>query len=224
MKTPTLLCLAFPLLAWSAPLACQVDSGSRQREPVIGGPCEGCEGVFVGMPDSISSVARIAPENEPGEPMVISGTVFDRDGRVAPGVIIYAYQTDVRGIYPEAERLRSTEASAHGRLRAWTMSDEQGRYRFHTIRPGAYPSGSNPEHVHLQVLEVGCCTYYLTSIKFTDDPLLSPEEREQAMEGRGGNALVTPRRDENGVLIVNRDIYLGRGIPGYAGGSGSSPL
>jgi protocatechuate 3,4-dioxygenase beta subunit len=171
------------------------------------------------MPDSISSVVRIAPENEPGEPMVISGTVFDRTGAPAPGVIVYAYHTDAAGIYPKRERLRGTEAYAHGRLRAWARSDEMGRYQFHTIRPGAYPSGSNPQHVHMHVLEVGCCTYYLSSIKFTDDPLLSEAEREQALEGRGGNALVTPRRNEAGVWIVNRDIYLGRGIPGYPVGS-----
>jgi protocatechuate 3,4-dioxygenase beta subunit len=215
--------MSLVLLVLTALLACQVDAKSRQREVVVGGPCEGCEAVFVGRPDSVPSTARIAPENEPGEPMVIMGTVFNLNGEVAPGVIVYAYQTNELGIYPMTDKLRGTEAYAHGRLRAWARSDEAGRYQFNTIRPGAYPGGSNPQHVHMHVLEVGCCTYYLSSIKFTDDPLLTAEEREQAKERRGGYALVTPSRNEHGVWLVNRDVYLGRGIPGYPGGSPSTP-
>jgi len=60
---------------------------------VVGGPCEGCEAVFVGMPDSLTWQARIAPENEPGEPMVVRGTAYDVDGSPAPGVIVYADHT-----------------------------------------------------------------------------------------------------------------------------------
>jgi hypothetical protein len=206
-------------LIWNNPAAAQV----RGREPVVGLPCEGCGAIFVDLPDSLSFSSRIAPEDEPGEPMVIEGTVFDQEGRPAPGVIVYGYHTNAAGIYPQAARLRGTEASSHGRLRGWVRTDEEGRYRFRTIRPGAYPSRDNPEHVHMHVLEVGCCTYYLASIKFTDDPLLSGADREAAREGRGGNALVTPRRTAEGVWLVQRDIYLGRGVPGYPGRSARAP-
>jgi protocatechuate 3,4-dioxygenase beta subunit len=102
-------------------------------------------------------------------------------------------------------------------------TDEQGHYRFRTIRPGSYPGRDNPAHVHMHVLEVGCCTYYVASIKFTDDPLLSTADREEAAQGRGGNALVTPRWDDDGVWIVERNIFLGRGVPGYPKGSGPGP-
>jgi protocatechuate 3,4-dioxygenase beta subunit len=75
----------------------------------------------------------------------------------------------------------------------------------------------------MHVLEAGCCTYYLTSIKFTDDPLLSEADRIEAADGRGGNALVTPRRDDHGLWIVTRDIVLGRAVPDYPGGTGRFP-
>jgi protocatechuate 3,4-dioxygenase beta subunit len=155
--------------------------------------------------------------------MLISGTVVNQQGGVAPGVIVYAYHTNVVGVYPSAETIRGTEAFRHGRLRGWAQTDEDGRYEFRTVRPGAYPSRSEPEHVHMHMLEVGCCTYYLTSLKFTDDPLLSEADREEAEEGRGGNALATPHRNEEGVWIVTRDIILGWNVPEYPGGAGRAP-
>ena len=80
-------------------------------EPIIGGPCEGCELVFEGIPPSPASEARIAPSDEPGEPLRIEGRVTDASGKPAAGVIVYAYHTDATGIYPRG-------STRHGRLRA----------------------------------------------------------------------------------------------------------
>jgi protocatechuate 3,4-dioxygenase beta subunit len=63
---------------------------AAQEERVVGLPCEGCEAVFVGLPETVPSTARIAPPGEPGEPLRIEGTVMDRSGMPAPGVIVYA--------------------------------------------------------------------------------------------------------------------------------------
>ena len=89
--------------------ACSAD------EPIIGGPCEGCEHVFVGLPDTLSWRARIAPGDEPGEALVIEGTVRTPDGNPAAAIIVYAYQTDANGIYPRG-------TTRHGSLRAWTRT------------------------------------------------------------------------------------------------------
>jgi protocatechuate 3,4-dioxygenase beta subunit len=177
------------------------------QEPIIGGPCEGCEYVFSGMPERLGSSARIAPVGEPGQPMVIEGTVRNAQGKSIAGVIVYAYHTDSGGIYPRA-------STRHGRLRGWARTDDKGNYRFDTIRPGAYPDRQNPEHVHMHVIEPGKGTYWIDDIHFHDDPLLTPElERRQS--GRGGDGLVSPERDKQGVWHVRRDIVLGRNIPGY---------
>jgi protocatechuate 3,4-dioxygenase beta subunit len=177
-------------------------------EPVIGGPCEGCELVFAEIPETLLSRARIAPPDEPGESLIIEGVVTDQDGRPAVGVIVYAYHTDATGIYPPA-------STRHGRLRGWAQSDEMGRYRFDTIRPGAYPGRSVAQHVHMHVIEPGVATYWITSIVFSDDPLLTDTRRRQALDGRGGSGLVKPIRDEAGVWHVHRDIELGKNVPGY---------
>jgi len=186
------------------------------RVPVVGLPCEGCDEVFRGLPDAPPSTVRIAASDEPGEPMRLECRVTHPDGTPAPGTIVYAYHTDAGGEYPDdvgPEGVRSR----HGRLRAWATADEEGWVRFDTIRPGGYPGTRTPAHVHLHVIEPGCCTYYVDDVIFTDDPRLTPAHREEMSRGRGGSGVVTPSRTEDGVWIVRRDIVLGEAIPGHPG-------
>ena len=202
------------VLATAVVMVALAENGGRPHEPVVGGPCEGCEAVFQGMPEAIPSRARIAPVGEPGEPMRIEGVVYDPDERPTAGVIVYAYHTDHRGVYPRDERFAGQAAARHGRLRAWATSDENGRYVFDTIRPAGYPGTTVPAHVHMHVIEPGCCTYWIDEINFSDDPRLGDAERGQGGR-RGGSGLVTPVRDADGVWVVTRDIHLGENVPDH---------
>jgi protocatechuate 3,4-dioxygenase beta subunit len=166
------------------------------------------------MPGDLAAEARIAPEGEPGEPLVIDGFVRRADGSPAPGVVVYAYQTDASGIYPRATAPVGAAARLHGRLRSWAKSDAEGRFRFRTVRPGGYPSTTIPQHVHLHVLEPGRCTYYIDDLLFDDDPRLTATERRR-LEGRGGSGIAEPRRDADGTWRARRDIVLGESVPGY---------
>lgn len=186
------------LLAWQI---------ADAAEPVIGGPCDGCENVFIGMPDKLEAEARIAPVGEAGELMILEGEVRTAAGQLASGIVVYAHHTDANGIYPR-------DTTRHGRLRAWVVTDAQGRYRFITIRPGAYPDARIPQHVHLQVIEPGLGTYYIDELEFDDDPLLTTQLR-QSRPGRGGAGVNHPERKPNGAWRVRRDVTLGQNIPGY---------
>lgn len=172
------------------------------REPVIGGPCEGCEWVYQDLPATLTPRSRIAPSDEPGAAMTLEGVVLSPGGKPVPGVVVYAYHTDHTGLYPPA-------GNRHGRLRGWALTDAQGRYRFDSIRPAAYPGREIPEHVHMHVIERGVGTYYIDEVRFTDDPLITAANRRTAE--RGGPGLVTPRRVA-GVWQVRRDIVLGRNL------------
>ncbi|MDH3403801.1 MAG: hypothetical protein OES32_08150 [Acidobacteriota bacterium] len=183
-------------------------------EPIVGGPCEGCEAVFVGMPEAIPSHARIAPPDEPGEALRIEGRVLRPDGRPAPGVVVYAYQTNAEGIYPRDQRLRGA-AARHGALRGWARADDEGRYGFDTVRPGGYPGSDMPQHIHMHVLEPGRCTYYIDDVVFRDDPRLTDEKLASYSPGRGGSGVVVPRPSGPSAWIATRDIVLGEKIPGY---------
>ncbi len=178
------------------------------QEPVIGGPCEGCELVFAGMPAKVTSRSRIGERSSGGEALIIEGTVRTGNGTPAEGIIVYAYQTNANGVYPSG-------MTRHGTLRGWARTDQRGNYRFDTIRPGAYPERSTTQHVHMHVIEPGKATYYIDDIVFSDDPLLTAAQRRAMLRGRGGDGLCDPLKDESGVWRVRRDITLGKSIPGY---------
>lgn len=127
-------------------------------------------------PASVGSVARIAPESEPGTPLVIDGRVYQTDGRTpAAGITVFAYQTDARGLY---------DAPANGphswRLKGWAVTDAEGRFRFHTIRPASYPNSSIAQHVHLHLEGPDVPRRWTTELRFADDPKLSARERTQS--------------------------------------------
>ncbi|HYH08904.1 MAG TPA: hypothetical protein VEK11_17760 [Thermoanaerobaculia bacterium] len=115
-------------------------------------------------PKSIPSVTRIAPANEPGTPLVVRGRIVQSDGtKPAAGVIVFAYQTDAAGVYNH-NRARGW------RLRGWARTDAQGRFTFHTIRPGSYPGTRIAAHIHLTVEGPGLQRRWTHDVNFRDDP------------------------------------------------------
>lgn len=169
--------------------------------------CEGCEAIYERSFDDLSWKTTISSDNEPGEPFILSGTVYQVDGTTpAEGVIVYAYHTNAEGVYPT----RGDESGwgrRHGYLRGWVTSNEQGRYAFRTIRPATYPSRTEPAHIHMIVKEPDRKEYWIDAVMFEGDPLLEEEERGS---GRGGPGIVKLDQDEDGTWRANRDIVLER--------------
>ncbi len=203
--------LSAPLLGALLPV---VRASGRTREPIVGLPCEGCEAVFEGLPEKISSRARIAHVGEPGEPLTLWGVVKAGSGLPQAGVTIYAYHTDQSGRYSAPANPIGDAATRHGRLRAWAKTGVDGRYQFDTIRPGSYVGRDIPEHIHMHVIEPGRATYYIDDVMFLDDPKLTPQKMHSLTHGRGGNGVDQTER-RNGIWHVQRDIVLGLNIPGY---------
>ena len=119
---------------------------------------------------SLSWQARIAPADEPGEPMIVSGQVFDPSGREpVPGVVVYAYHTDIKGLYTPSGAQRPP------RLHGWARTDADGRYEFRTIRPAPYPGGRSPAHVHFYVSGAGYPRQEAEELRFEGDRYLTAE-------------------------------------------------
>jgi protocatechuate 3,4-dioxygenase beta subunit len=183
---------------------------------LAGGPCEGCEAVFEFGDRALGPTDTLPDFGGDGPGMLLTGTIYQMDGRTpAPGVVLYVYHTDQTGVYPT----RGGEegwAGRHGYLRGWVRTDGAGRYRFYTLKPAAYPSRSNPAHVHGTLLEPDGRYYWIEEWHFAGDPLLGPDQPDES-SARGSVGLVTPR-DRGGLMVVERDIVLGRNVPGYRGG------
>lgn len=170
-------------------------------------PCEGCEAIHERPVASLTATAVLAPPSEPGDRLVVTGRVMGRDGRTpAPGIILYAWQTNAQGVYA-ADPAATGLSRDHGRLRGWVRTDAEGRYRLETIRPGPYPGLQMAAHIHLVVKQPDHPEYWIDDVVFTDDPLVTAEYRARATD-RGGSGIVTPVRDAAGTWQVRRDIRL----------------
>lgn len=179
--------------------------GAAQQLPLPA--CEWCGAADA--PREPGATARIAPPGEPGSPLAISGTVRGVARRPVPGVLVYAYHTNARGVYPRRGD-ETGNARRHGSLRAWVRTDAEGRYAFLTIRPAAYPGRDEPAHVHLTVMPRGGVESWVDAVEFDDDPLLTPAVRGRR-PNTGGPGIVRPVTDARGVQHVVRDITLERG-------------
>jgi protocatechuate 3,4-dioxygenase, beta subunit len=187
---------------------------AQQAGKLLGGPCEGCEGLFESLPKQLSWETTIHQPGEPGEPLEISGTIFRADGKTpAPGVILYVYHTNARGLY-EPARGATGWTKRHGHLRGWMKTDARGQYKLRTIKPAAYPGDRIPAHIHPTIKEPDKREYYIDEYRFDDDPLLTPQERARE-ERRGGSGIIKLSKNSSGVWQGRREIVLGRNIPNY---------
>lgn len=145
--------------------------------------------------------AQLAP-GEPGEPMIVSGTVLAPDGRrPVSGVTVYAYHTDARGLY-------ARDGGMMPRLRGWMVTDAAGRYEVRTIRPAPYPNRSIPAHVHFNAWGPGYPRQWFEQLEFEGDRLVTDERMEQSRRlGRFG--MVRPLQRRDGGWRCTFDLRLG---------------
>ncbi len=171
--------------------------------------CEGCEAIHEHSFDDLTWTATIVDEDEPGEPLILTGNVYAVDGTtLAKDVIVYAYHTNAKGVYPKRGDEKGW-ARRHGYLRGWIKTDENGRYRFRTIKPGSYPGRTAPAHIHMTVKEPGTQEYWIEDVLFDDDPLVTDAVRKDR-PNRGGPGIISLARTPEGTLVAVRDIILER--------------
>lgn len=80
-------------------------------------------------------------------------------------------------------------AKQQGYLRSWMKTNEQGEYRFYTLRPASYPNSNNPQHIHPIIKELGKTEYWIDEFLFDDDPYLTAENRKHNRQ-RGGDGII----------------------------------
>ncbi|MFC5695242.1 twin-arginine translocation pathway signal protein [Pseudomonas sp. GCM10022186] len=109
--------------------------------------------------------ARLAGPEEPGERLVVSGTVFSSDCRTpVPGALVEVWQANSTGLY-DTEKPGNFTDSGNFHLRGMLYTDQQGKYRIETVMPGRYPVPPNlpglekyaglmrPAHIHFRVID-----------------------------------------------------------------------
>jgi protocatechuate 3,4-dioxygenase beta subunit len=120
-------------------------------------------------------------EAEPiGQRIQVAGRVLDSDGRPVPNTLVECWQANAAGRYrhiiDQWPAPLDPNFSGVGRC----MTDSEGRYRFLTIKPGAYPWGNHhnawrPAHIHFSLFGHAFTQRLVTQMYFPDDPLFSED-------------------------------------------------
>jgi protocatechuate 3,4-dioxygenase, beta subunit len=143
-----------------------------QRLTEITGPLLGAERVTAGDADLTGGHA-----GEPlGERIIVTGRVLDSGGRPVPDTLIEIWQANASGRYAHVvdDHLAPLDPNFTGAGRC--MTDSQGRYRFVTIKPGAYPwrnhhNAWRPAHIHFSLFGRAFTQRLITQMYFPSDPL-----------------------------------------------------
>lgn len=152
-------------------------------------------------PTNVSWKTVLSKDLDQGEKMIISGTVFESDGKTpAPNVLIYLYHTDIYGYYGKSGEHK------HGRYRGWMLTDKQGRYEFQTIKPAPYPENRFAAHIHTTITTKNLKEDWIDNYLFEGDKLISARERSEAGKKGGFNPILTLEKGKNDIWYGVRNI------------------
>jgi len=112
-----------------------------------------------------------------GERIIVTGRVIDEDGRPVPGTLIEIWQANACGRYIHPKDQHDAPLDPNFRGEGRVVTDDEGRYRFVTIKPGAYPWRNHPNawrpaHIHLSLFGPAFVTRLVTQMYFPGDPLI----------------------------------------------------
>ncbi len=139
-------------------------------------PVYGQEGIG---PEDHDLTRNARRSGEPmGERIIVSGRVLDERGRPIPRVLIEIWQANAAGryIHKTDQHQAPLDPNFYGGGRC--VTDAEGRYRFLTVRPGAYPWGNHPNawrpgHIHFSLLGSSIASRLVTQMYFPGDPLFA---------------------------------------------------
>jgi protocatechuate 3,4-dioxygenase beta subunit len=112
-----------------------------------------------------------------GERIIVSGRVLDENGKPVPNVLVEIWQANAAGRYNHRVDQHDAPIDPNFTGAGRFLTDQQGRYRFMTIRPGEYPwrnhyNAWRPAHIHFSLFGQAIVQRLVTQMYFPGDPLL----------------------------------------------------
>jgi protocatechuate 3,4-dioxygenase, beta subunit len=116
-------------------------------------------------------------DGEPlGERIIVSGRVLDSAGKPVPSTLIEIWQANAAGRYRHDVDRHPAPLDPNFTGAGRCLTDDAGRYRFVTVKPGAYPWRNHPNawrpaHIHLSIFGRAFTNRLVTQMYFPGDPL-----------------------------------------------------
>lgn len=130
----------------------------------------------------VSSLESDLTQQELGEPIgeriIVSGRLLDGDGKPVRRQLIEVWQANSAGRYIHKRDRHPAPIDPYFPGMGRTVTDDEGRYRFVTIKPGPYPwknhhNAWRPAHIHFSVFGSEFTQRIVTQMYFPGDPLFA---------------------------------------------------
>ena len=135
-----------------------------------------------------------------GEIITVEGKVLGDDGKPIADAVVDIWQANAAGRY--AHETDPNPAPLDANFQGWAIlkTDADGRYRFKTVRPGAYPAAKGwdrPPHIHFKVSRRG---YHeiTTQMYFENEPLNDVDRLLNALTNKEQSTLIAKRDGSSG--------------------------
>ena len=111
-----------------------------------------------------------------GQRIIVHGRVLDSDGRPVPDTLVEVWQANAAGRYAHEVDQHPAPLDPNFTGAGRALTDDEGRYRFVTVKPGAYPWKNHPNawrpaHIHFSLFGRAFSTRLVTQMYFPGDPL-----------------------------------------------------
>ena len=154
-----------------------------------------------------------------GERIVVTGRLVGPAGRAVPGQLVEIWQANAAGRYNHGADRHAAPLDPNFVGAGRCLTDAEGRYRFVTIKPGAYPWANHPNawrpaHIHFSVFGTKFSERLVTQMYFPGDPLLELDPIFQSVRDRRAAGSLVSRFDvestvEGWALGYGWDIVVG---------------
>ena len=144
-----------------------------------------------------------------GEKLVVAGRVLDEAGRAVRHSLVEIWQANASGRYDHPGDTHDAPLDPNFRGIGRALTDEEGRYRFVTVKPGAYPWANHafawrPQHIHFSLMGNAPVQRLVTQMYFPGDPLLELDPIFQSVPAHARGRMVAsfdPRTGIEGIAL-----------------------
>ncbi|MFA6964218.1 protocatechuate 3,4-dioxygenase subunit beta [Bosea sp. (in: a-proteobacteria)] len=175
----------------SKPLILLPHTLSETTGPVFG---------HIGVAAGDSDLTRQHQGEPLGERIIVSGRVLDEDGRPVPHTLVEIWQANAGGRYVHVRDQHPAPLDPNFTGAGRALTDAEGRYRFVTIKPGAYPwrnhhNAWRPAHIHFSLFGPSFLSRVITQMYFPGDPLFKYDPIFQSVTDENARERLISRFD-----------------------------
>jgi protocatechuate 3,4-dioxygenase beta subunit len=133
-----------------------------------------------------ADLSREAGREALGERIIVAGRVTDEADRPVAHAMIELWQANAAGRYHHDRDQHAAPLDPNFRGTGRVFTDGDGRYRFVSIKPGAYPwrnhaNAWRPNHIHFSLFGASWGSRLVTQMYFPGDPLLAIDPIHQSI-------------------------------------------